>query len=262
MSIKEIAKRSGASVATVSRVLNQPDYVCRDKELQERIWEAARELDYIPNHAAQQLKRGQSAQQAHRQIDVFLTRFQTLEEDIFFKELYEVLREILLQRQCVLHRLLTLPDMISRSKNLSRAHPSDQSPDGLVMLVVVLVLVVMVVFVHMLGLLLPAVDQHGQVGAGDAALHGRLPHILHPGDVQAVEPLHEPVRVRQQLQKGRRQHVAGRAHAAVQIERFHFAASIWLIILARYPAPKPLSMFTTDTPLAQELSMLKRALRP
>ncbi len=134
MSIKEIAKRSGASVATVSRVLNQPDYVCRDKELQERIWEAARELDYIPNHAAQQLKRGQSAQQAHRQIDVFLTRFQTLEEDIFFKELYEVLREILLQRQCVLHRLLTLPDMISRSKNLSRAHPSDQSPDGLVML--------------------------------------------------------------------------------------------------------------------------------
>lgn len=30
---------------------------------------------------------------------------------------------------------------------------------------------------------------------------------------------------------------------------------MWLIMLARYPAPKPLSMFTTDTPLAQEFSM-------
>lgn len=134
MSIKEIAKMSGASVATVSRVLNRPDYTCRDRELQDRIWDAARKLDYIPNHAAQQLKSGRSAQETHRRIDVFLTRFQTLEEDIFFKELYEVLREILLKRQCVLHRLLTLPDMINRSQNISRTHPSDQAPDGLIML--------------------------------------------------------------------------------------------------------------------------------
>ena len=31
-------------------------------------------------------------------------------------------------------------------------------------------------------------------------------------------------------------------------------------MFARYPAPKPLSMFTTDTPLAQEFSMDNRAL--
>ena len=36
----------------------------------------------------------------------------------------------------------------------------------------------------------------------------------------------------------------------------------WLIILARYPAPKPLSMFTTLTPLAQEFSIDSRAARP
>ena len=42
----------------------------------------------------------------------------------------------------------------------------------------------------------------------------------------------------------------------------HLRASIWFIMLARYPAPKPLSMFTTDTPLAQELSILRRAARP
>jgi len=35
-----------------------------------------------------------------------------------------------------------------------------------------------------------------------------------------------------------------------------------LIMLARYPAPKPLSMLTTQTPLAQLLSMVSRADRP
>ena len=49
MSLKKIAQMSGASVATVSRVLNQPDYQCQDKRLTERIREAARELNYVPN---------------------------------------------------------------------------------------------------------------------------------------------------------------------------------------------------------------------
>lgn len=134
MSLKEIAKKSGASLSTVSRVLNHPGYTCRDKELQARIWKAAEELEYIPNLAAQQLKSGQNEEKAQRRIDVFLTRFQTLEEDLFFKELYEILRETLLQRQCVLHRLLTLPDMISHAKNLSPARRSETGPDGLIML--------------------------------------------------------------------------------------------------------------------------------
>lgn len=37
---------------------------------------------------------------------------------------------------------------------------------------------------------------------------------------------------------------------------------MWLIMLARYPAPKPLSMFTTLTPLAQELSIASKAATP
>lgn len=134
MSLKEIAKMSGASLSTVSRVLNHPGYTCRDRELQTRIWEAAGALGYTPNLAAQQLKSGRSAGEQLRRIDVFLTRFQTLEEDLFFQELYEILRETLLQRQCVLHRLLTLPDMIDRAKNLSHTRMSETVPDGLIML--------------------------------------------------------------------------------------------------------------------------------
>ena len=58
MSLKKIAQMTGASVATVSRVLNHPDYQCQDKKLTERIRQAARELDYVPNQNARQLKIG------------------------------------------------------------------------------------------------------------------------------------------------------------------------------------------------------------
>ena len=37
MSLKEIAHRAGTSVSTVSRVLNQPDYKCKNPELEARI---------------------------------------------------------------------------------------------------------------------------------------------------------------------------------------------------------------------------------
>ena len=41
-----------------------------------------------------------------------------------------------------------------------------------------------------------------------------------------------------------------------------FATARWLMRLAMHPAPKPLSMFTTDTPLAQLFSIPSSAARP
>ena len=49
MSIKEIAKRAQVSSATVSRVLNNPDYKCSSPQVRERIRKAAIELNYVPN---------------------------------------------------------------------------------------------------------------------------------------------------------------------------------------------------------------------
>ena len=135
----------------------------------------------------------------------------------------------------------------------------DQMADLLHAAVVMVVLMVMVVVMVTLCM---AVHRHGDVGAGDAALFRLLPVIGHAGDPQAVEPLHKLLRLGQQLQQGRRQHISGSAHAAVQIQGPHFFTSMWLIMLARYPAPKPLSMFTTDTPLAQEFSIDSRADTP
>lgn len=58
MSIKEIAKRAQVSPATVSRVLNNPDYKCSSPQIRERIRKAAIELNYVPNEAARRLKTG------------------------------------------------------------------------------------------------------------------------------------------------------------------------------------------------------------
>ena len=53
--IREVAARAGVSVATVSHVINGSHYV--SPELTERVQEAIRELDYVPNKVARALTR-------------------------------------------------------------------------------------------------------------------------------------------------------------------------------------------------------------
>ena len=55
--IKEVAKRAGVSVATVSRVLNNQEVVKEDKK--QRILEVIADLNYVPNSAARSLGKKQ-----------------------------------------------------------------------------------------------------------------------------------------------------------------------------------------------------------
>ena len=113
MSLKEIARIAGTSVSTVSRVLNQPDYKCKNPELESRIWAAAQEIRYTPNTAAQTLKSGISLARTEEKtmtFDIFLTRFPSLSQDLFFSELFEFLKKELLRQQCVIGKFLTLPE--------------------------------------------------------------------------------------------------------------------------------------------------------
>ena len=137
---------------------------------------------------------------------------------------------------------------------------------GMFMIVLMAMLMSVVMAVVVVALLLHAVHGDGDMSPGDAALHGGGAGHPNARQPQAVELPEKGRRVRQQLQQRGGEHIAGGAHAAVQIQSLQGAfllfTSIWLIMLARYPAPKPLSMFTTDTPLAQELSIDSRADRP
>ena len=102
----------------------------------------------------------------------------------------------------------------------------------------------------------------GKVGSRHAAFDAFFPADGDAGDAETVHFCKECRPVGEQLQQRRGEHVPGGAHGAFDVQRFHPLTSMWLIMFARYPAPKPLSMFTTDTPLAQELSILSSAATP
>lgn len=58
MSVKDVARTAGVSVGTVSNVLNRPDLVSEGNR--DKVKQAIKDLGYVPNDAARQLKAGVS----------------------------------------------------------------------------------------------------------------------------------------------------------------------------------------------------------
>ena len=54
-SIHDVAKKARASITSVSRIINNVNYPVSD-ELRERVLDAVKELNYVPNKAAQSLR--------------------------------------------------------------------------------------------------------------------------------------------------------------------------------------------------------------
>lgn len=125
MSLKEIAKLTGTSVSTVSRVLNNPQHRCHADGLARQIWETAARLEYIPNETARSLRRGLPAAEQPFIVDILLARFDSLEEDAFFSELFQYIKEELFHTGCVLGEILNTVD-ITNLTNLNQA--SEQIP--------------------------------------------------------------------------------------------------------------------------------------
>src|ERR687886_1313854 len=59
VSLKDVAKHAGVSVTTVSNVINSTNRI--SPRTRERVLASIRELGYVRNAAAQQLRRGTSA---------------------------------------------------------------------------------------------------------------------------------------------------------------------------------------------------------
>lgn len=112
MSLKKIADLAGTSVSTVSRVLNTPGRTCSEPGLAEKIWDIANSLHYLPNTAARNLRLGTPDRQKLFTIDIFLTRFDSLDKDLFFRELFQHIKEELMNHGCLLGGVLTSIDMM------------------------------------------------------------------------------------------------------------------------------------------------------
>lgn len=106
MSIKKIAERVGVSAATVSRVLNNPNYKCSSQKIRDKIWDVAIELNYTPNTAARNLKMGvQNNKGKIYYIGVLMTRMEQATADPFFNELLRVIESEIHKQVAILTKV-------------------------------------------------------------------------------------------------------------------------------------------------------------
>lgn len=101
MSIKKISEMTGASPSTVSRVLRNPDYKCSSEELRQNIFQAAREINYIPNEAALNLRLGSLEKKEVYRINILLTRVVSEENDPFFSEMLRAVEIEIRKNNCI-----------------------------------------------------------------------------------------------------------------------------------------------------------------
>jgi DNA-binding LacI/PurR family transcriptional regulator len=133
LSLKAISEATGASVSTISRVLNNPSYQCQNPDMTEKIREAARSLGYVPNQNARQLKLGshdKSINEAGRYVvDILLARFDTLDKDPFFSEVFRIAETEFYKQNCTVGKILNVPDI-----SLITANNMHTRADGLLIL--------------------------------------------------------------------------------------------------------------------------------
>ncbi|MCM1062797.1 MAG: LacI family transcriptional regulator [Eubacterium sp.] len=139
MSIKKIADMVGVSASTVSRVLNKPDYKCSSKELQEKIINAAREINYIPNEAAINLRKGEKEKSEIYKFNILVTRKDNA--DPFFSELIRFIELEIHKNLCMLTQIWYRPDFADEIKcvgiNIKQEIGSlfaEEKSDGLILL--------------------------------------------------------------------------------------------------------------------------------
>ena len=117
MSIKKIAKMAGVSPATVSRVLNNPNYRCSPPQLRDKIWKSAIELNYVPNEAARNLKLGVTSKENKTYyINVLITRMDESQSDPFFSELLRVIESEIHKQMCILTKVKYISIMSNDKK--------------------------------------------------------------------------------------------------------------------------------------------------
>lgn len=101
--LKDVAALSGVSIATVSRVVNGKNNKSASIEVQNRVWDAVRQLNYVPNHSAQALKYQQvGKKKLTKTVTCIFSRTADTQTDPFFSEISRALEAELLKRDYIM----------------------------------------------------------------------------------------------------------------------------------------------------------------
>ena len=113
MSLKKIAEITGVSYSTVSRVLSNPNYKCSSDELRNKILETARELNYIPNDAARNLKLGVKDGKNIFSVGLIIVGNEADNLNTFFNEMVIKIESEIHRSMCLLSNIWFKPEFSS-----------------------------------------------------------------------------------------------------------------------------------------------------
>ena len=128
MSLKDIAAEVGVSISTVSRVLNSEKTSAASKDLQAKIWEAARRQGYMPNAAARALKTNTTVETPAVKLlyCMFACPPHETKDDPFFTKLTSVIEREAFKHGYILHYTFSAVDLDSPIlQNTFAANPSE-----------------------------------------------------------------------------------------------------------------------------------------
>ncbi|RPF49008.1 LacI family transcriptional regulator [Hydrogenoanaerobacterium saccharovorans] len=102
MTLKELAKRCGVSVSTVSRVVNGNNNHAASAAVANKIWQMVHETGYIPNSYAQGLKMGGTQKSPPKAISLACIFARTCDRESgqFFSELFRIIEQECAQNKC------------------------------------------------------------------------------------------------------------------------------------------------------------------
>lgn len=123
--IKEVAARSGVSVATVSNVLQNKNHLY-SSETAERVWQAVRELGYRPSSVARSLIRRRTDT-----IGVILEERQEVVLDPYVMQVLEGILEYAVPRN---YSIKIISMLYHQSSDSFLAHIDDSSVDGIALI--------------------------------------------------------------------------------------------------------------------------------
>lgn len=113
MTLKELAKLANVSVSTVSRVINGDENSASAKT-REKIWKLVRETNYIPNTAAQKLRKGikNTKMKTHNIACVFARTTDGL-SDPFFSQIFQAIEQEAIKNSCTVTGVFSAQSMNS-----------------------------------------------------------------------------------------------------------------------------------------------------